>query len=175
MERTHAPISLREKLIDQLAYLADEADALQSVIRHVPQPVLETHPIPGELSVKELYAVLVRTDEAVNRPFVQALVAGTQPRRREPPVEELLRDDAWNDVPIARILTRLARSRRHIVSICESAPEESWTNTGETELGPTDLYSCLYDIVQHDVDVLRQLGERLHDARLSGRLSGQPQ
>lgn len=164
----------RDALLEQLEYLAEEASALQSVIRHVPGPILEARPLPGELSVKELYALLVCADETVHRSAVQELAAGRQPELGDLDPEVLLADRDWNDVPIARILTRLSRSRRDLVQLARRAEPEVW-GTDEFPLdGSVNLFSYLYDVVQHDVEVLRMLGERLHEARFSQRLQDVP-
>ena len=161
--------SLRDALLDQLAYLADEAEALRAVIRLVPPVVLETQPVPGELSVKELYALLLRRDEVVNTPFVRQLLDGRTPEVSDPPTEVLLEGTDWNASPIDRILTRLTSVRRDLVAACRQADDDSWRRSGISDTGTTELYTYLYNVVQQDVDVLRTLGERLHAARLSDR------
>ena len=162
-------LSPREALLDQLVYLADEARALQSLIRLVPPAVLEDHPLPDEPSVKEYYALLLRTDELVNIPFVRQLVAGdtaTVPRLAR---EELLRTESWNDTPIESILSRLTEARLKLVELCRSANNETWGDS--TPTAESGLFNFLYEAVQGDVNILRALGERLHDARLGSSVT----
>ena len=70
---------LRPALLDQLAYLIDEVEALKAVVQHVPEPVQEARP-PGEvLSIKETYHVLARLDETVYLPRARQMATGTEP------------------------------------------------------------------------------------------------
>lgn len=157
-------LSPREALLDQLVYLADEARALQSLIRLVPAAVLEDHPLPDEPSVKEYYALLLRTDELVNIPVVRQLAGGetvTVPRLSR---AELLEGESWNDTPIESILNRLTEARLELVELCRSARDETWGDS--TPTAESGLFTFLYEAVQADVNILRALGERLHDARL---------
>jgi hypothetical protein len=163
---------LRGALLDQIAYLAAEADALQSMISRLPAAVLETHPLPGEMSVKELYALLLRYDEELHRPFVDDLLRGAVPSTRRPEARDLIAGSPWNQIPISQILSRLAESRRQFVARCGDAPDSEWTRTGTIDGEAVDLFAYLFHVVQHDVEVLRLLGERLHEARLSDRMVG---
>ncbi|HEX7070842.1 MAG TPA: DinB family protein [Rhodothermales bacterium] len=171
--RRSAPeVGLRTALLDQIAYLASEADALQTMISRLPGAVLETHPIPGEMSVKELYALLLRYDEELHRPFVDDLLRGANPSLSLRKPHDLIAGSPWNQIPISQILSRLAESRRQLVARCEAAPDADWARIGTAYGEAVDLFAYLFHVVQHDVEILRALGERLHEARLSDRLVG---
>lgn len=156
---------LREALLDQLAYLASEADAICTVIAHVPEPVLESRPVPDAPTIKELYALLLRLDETANLSFVSALSAGEVAALQRPEPHVLLTQESWNECSIEEILARLALARRRLTDTMRELSPEAWSRTGTVDGQTVDLYSFAFDVVQHDVDVLRVLGERFFEAR----------
>ena len=70
---------LREALLDQLAYLIDEIEALKAVIDRVPVPLLEARPPNGEPSLKQTYGLLATLDEEVYLPRLQQMMAPDEP------------------------------------------------------------------------------------------------
>ena len=70
---------LREALLDQLAFLIDEIEALKAVVDRVPTPLLEARPPSNEPSLKQTYGLLATLDEAVYLPRLQHMTAEDEP------------------------------------------------------------------------------------------------
>ncbi|SHK86467.1 DinB family protein [Rhodothermus profundi] len=161
--------ALRAALIEQLAHLLREVEALQQVIDIVPEPLQTARPLPEEPSVRETYGMLVAADERVFLPAVQAFLTG-QARELELPDDDALRTvENWNTYPLPAILKRLQQVRRELVALLQQAPSEAWDRTASCEEETWDLYQYAYFIIQHDTELLRALAYRLHAAYLPGK------
>ncbi|MFB3131052.1 MAG: DinB family protein [Rhodothermales bacterium] len=160
---------LREALLDQLAYLIDEIEALKAVIDRVPVPLLEARPPNGDPSLKETYGLLATLDEEVYLPRLQQMMAQDEPAF-DPVDEATLAERAgWNDHPIELILERVQDARRALLVFLRALPPEAWTHTGRFGERRRDVYSLAHHITQHDVDLLRTVGYRLYESNLLTR------
>lgn len=159
---------LRVALLDQLAFLLDEMEALKAVIGRVPTPVLEARLPTGDPSVKELYGLLATRDEDVHLPRLRQMVAEDDPAFD--PVDEaaLAGRTGWNDHAIDDILTRVQDARRGLLAFLRALPLDAWTRTGRFGETRRDVYRLAHAITQRDVDLLRDVGYRLHESRWSG-------
>jgi hypothetical protein len=158
---------LREALLDQLAFLLDEIEALKAVIGRVPTPLLEARLPTGDPSVKELYGLLVARDEDVHLPRLRQMIAEDDPAFD--PLDEATLDGRtdWNEHPIDIILARVQDARRSLLAFLRALPLDAWTRTGRFGETRRDVYSLAHAITQHDVDLLRDVGYRLHESRWS--------
>ena len=157
---------LREALLDQLAYLIDEIEALKGVVDRVPQPLQEARPLPQDLSMKETYGLLATLDEAVYLPQLRRMLAEDAPAFEAVDEQALAAQTAWNEQPIDAILERVQDARRGLQSFLSALPPEAWTRTGSFGGNRRDVYGLAHHITQHDVDLLRVVGYRLHESRL---------
>ena len=157
---------LREALLDQLAFLIDEIEALKAVVDRVPTPLLEARPPNNEPSLKETYGLLATLDEAVYLPRLQHMTAEEEPAFD--PVDEaaLAEQTGWNDQPIDLILDRVQDARRALLAFLHALPPEAWWRTGRFGEQRRDVYGLAHHITQHDVDLLRTVGYRLHESNL---------
>ncbi len=157
---------LREALLDQLAYLIDEIEALKAVIDRVPVPLLEARPPNGDPSLKQTYGLLATLDEEVYLPRLQQMMAQDEPAF-DPVDEAALAEPAgWNDHPIEPILERVQDARRALLVFLRALSPEAWTHTGRFGERRRDVYGLAHHITQHDVDLLRTVGYRLHESNL---------
>ncbi len=161
--------SLRTALIEQLAHLLREIEALQQVIDLVPEPLQTARPLPEEPSVRETYGILVAADEQVFLPTLRALLAGTAERLTLPDDQALQQAEDWNAHPLPDILNRLRQSRQALIALLRTAPPEVWEHRVPCGEEAWDLYQYAYLIIQHDTELLRALAYRLHTAHLPGK------
>ncbi len=157
---------LREALLDQLAFLIDEIEALKAVVDRVLTPLLEARPPNNEPSLKETYGLLATLDEEVYLPRFQQMMTEDEPAF-DPVDEAALAERAgWNDHPIEPILERVQDARRALLAFLRALPPEAWRHTGRFGERSRDVYGLAHHITQHDVDLLRTVGYRLYESTL---------
>ncbi len=156
---------LWEALLGQLAHLAEEAEAVQAVIDRVPLPVQEGRPAPNDLSIKELYGLLALADEAVFLPQFQQQAQGEAPPQPSPDEAALAQQEDWHALDIHAILGRVQQARGRLIAFLEALPPEAWHR---------GVLALAHQVTQHDADVLRRIGYRLHESRLTDRTQDLP-
>lgn len=161
--------SARHALLEQLAYLVDEVTALQGLVARVPEPVLEGRPLPGEPTLKEMFGLLAACDEHVFLPQFKRMVAEEEPVFDAVDEPQLVAATAWNEWAMPSLLERIRDARSRLVDFLSALPEREWTRTGRFGGEVYDVYSRAYHVTQHDLDVLRTVGMRLHESRLGDR------
>lgn len=159
---------LREALIDQLAYLTDEVEAQKAFLRALPVVLLEDAPLPGDLSIKQRYGVLIAADERVHLPQLRQMVTAATPASLSlstPAPTVLAEAEAWQTLGIDTLLPRLQQARHALVAFLRGLSQASWDATTDLDGEPCDVYTYVHRITQHDVDQLRAIGYRLHEGR----------
>jgi len=165
---------LRRALLDQLAYLIDEVEALKAVVDRVPEPLQAARPLEEDLSLKEIYGMLVTLDEAVHLPRLRRMVAEDEPAFDAVEAASLVRAAGWNEQPILAILDRVQQTRRDLLSFISVLPAGAWTSTAYIGAVRSDVYGLAHAITQQDVDLLRMIGYRLHESHLTRRAEDLP-
>ncbi len=166
--------ALRAALLEQLAYLIDEVEALKVVVGRVPEPLQEARPPGQALSMKETYGLLATLDEAVYLPRLRRMVAEDEPAFDAVAEPALVEQAGWNAQPIAHILERVQQARRRLVAFLRALPSEAWTRAGRFDGARRDAYGLAHHVTQHDADLLRAVGYRLHESHLTERPSDLP-
>jgi len=167
--QTDDPEALRAALLEQLAHLVDEIEALQTVVGDLPEQIKSGRPGPDTLTMKELYAAIATLDAEVRRPRVEQIVETEAPTFAPFDVDEEVRDAGWNDESIGDILDRVRAARAALVDHLESLPLEAWHRSATLDGEPVTLFTFVHRIMQADLERLRDLGYRLHGAHLSDR------
>lgn len=171
--------ALRATIRSQLLYLVDEIEAVEPVIRRVPEAVLTGRPVPGDRSIKEYYGLLAAADAQRHLPWVRRF-AGAPPResspdeRREgqagmPDEAALFEAEAWDELPVDELLARVAEARKGLVEALDALAPVQWDDRITMGAEKVDLYQVMHAVIQHDTDVLRAIGHRLHEGRLGER------
>jgi hypothetical protein len=163
------PEALRTALLEQLAYLVDEIEALQSVVGPLPEQIKSGRPAPDTLTMKELYAAIATLDAEVRRPRVERIVETEEPTFEPVDVDATVRDAGWNDAPIGDILDRVRDARAALVDRLEALSLEDWHRTATLDEEDLTLFSLVHRMTQADAERLRDLGYTLHGAHLSDR------
>jgi len=163
------PEALRTALLEQLAYLVDEIEALQSVVGDLPEQIKSGRPGPDTLTMKELYAAISTLDADVRRSRVERIVEAEAPTLEPVDVDETVREAGWNDAPIGDILDRVRDARAALVDQLEALSLADWHRTATLDGEPVTLFTLVHRMTQADAERLRDLGYRLHGAHLSDR------
>jgi hypothetical protein len=133
---------MRDELTGQVRYLVDEIDALQPLIRSVPDQILSTQPTPGSLSLKELYFDLLQHSiEGAGRLGCDA--------------SAVARGIGANS-EIQQILTALREARMQLVACLEQSADEAWQEGGESR-------ETAEKIVESDLNIQQSIAERLSE------------
>ena len=166
----------RAALLDQLAYLQDELEALRPVVGRVPDTLQEGRPLPSDLSLKETYGLIATLDADVRLARLRHMVAEDEPHFDAVDEAALAAREDWNARPIEAILDQVQAARQALVEALRALPEAEWTRTGffnDPSPPPRpvrrDVYAFAHAITQHDTDVLRAIGHRLHESHLTRR------
>ena len=159
--------NLRDDLLDQLAYLMDEVEALKGIIHRVPEPVQRMRPLDKEPSLKEVYGLIASLDAEVYLPRLQAMIAEDEPDFRAVDEDEVIAQTDWNVQPIDAILAQVQAARRALVGWLRALPPEDWHRTGFFDEERYDVYAVAHHLTQHDADLLRTIGYRLHETNLT--------
>lgn len=168
-EKNENTAQWRMALLDQLAYLKDEIEALKGVIGRVPERLQEGRPVPGELSLKEAYGLIATLDADVRLPRLHRMVAEDEPHFEAADEAALATRQDWNALPMEAILVRVQAARQALLEALRALPEEEWNRTGVFVDIHRDVYGLAHAVTQHDTDVLRAIGQRLHDSHLTSR------
>lgn len=168
--QTEDPGALRKALIEQMAYLVDEIEALETVVEGVPDQIMNGRPAPDALTMKELYGAIATLDEDVRPRWIeQTTDEDSTPSLASVDVDEEVREAGWNEQEMDTILDRVKEARRHLVEQLEDLPLEAWHRTVSRQEETLTLFQLVHGMTQEDVRRLRDLGYRLHGAHLSDR------
>ena len=167
--QTDDPKALRDALLDQLAYLVDEIEALQTVIGGLPEQIKSGRPTPDDLTMKELYGAIATLDAEVRRPRAERIVEEDDPTLDPVNPDEEAREAGWNEQELPAILDRLREARRDLVEALRDLPLDAWHRTATLDGESVTLFTLVHRATQADAERLRDLGYRLHGAHLSDR------
>lgn len=162
--------TVRTALLDQLAYLVDEMEALEAVIHRVPDPLQEARPPTGEgRSIKELFGMLAEGDEKVFLPWVRQVEAGGDPAVAAPDEAPPAAESVWQRRSIDEIIEHVRRVRNRLVDALRALPPDRWRRTGRVDGERIDVYTLARRIAHRDAALLRIVGYRLHESHLTDR------
>ena len=168
-EPARDPASLADRraaLLDQLGWLADEAEALAPMLAGLPAWALEAAPLPGDRSLKETLARLVRLDRTVYPRWIARLEEEAHPTLA--PAEDTHETEA-NARDLGDLIGAVREARGDFIKRVETLPADVWAREATLGGDAVTLYDLLLRVVRHDADALRILAYRLHEAQLSVR------
>ncbi|WP_022835844.1 hypothetical protein [Salisaeta longa] len=161
------PTEAREALIAQMAHLIDEVEALRPMLDVLPPAVQTGRPTPDALSMHEVYGSFATLDADVRGPRIERLLAEDSPVLAPANRADLARAAGWNDEPLPAILDAVQRERRALVERLDAIATPQWTRTARLHDTTHTLFTLVRAMVQDDIDCLRELAQRLHEADLS--------
>ena len=155
--------SQREALIDQLGWLAEEAERLGPLLSALPAWAVEEAPLPEEQSVKEMLAALTARDRTTYSEWIRQLTTAKRPTLNDS--APVVPPDAQK-APLDALLADLQEARHGLVDAVRELDAPVWSQEVLLEDEPVMLASLVLRIVRHDADCLRGLAYRLHESNL---------
>ena len=153
--------AVREALLEQLSHLAEEIEAFANQLDSVPADVLDFRPVEGELSLKEMYALISAYDRHVYLPAVESLERGEPVELNTPTDASLLEEEVREEPTMGALLGRVSSARSELVELLKDVRDWSLGIRIEGQAG--NVYDLAYAIIQHDAGVLRSAALRMHD------------
>ncbi|HMB92539.1 MAG TPA: DinB family protein, partial [Rhodothermales bacterium] len=83
--------------------------------------------------------------------------------------DEVIAQKDWNAQAIDAILEQVQAARRALVDWLRALPPDDWHRTGLFDAEHYDVYAVAHYLTQHDADLLRTIGYRLHETNLTDR------
>jgi len=154
--------ALRARLIDQLAYLCDEIEALHPIIDRIPPEVQSGRPMSDDLSIKEIFGLIATINADIYLPALQQMIAEDNPTFSDTPTDTLMAEHNWNAQPMSAILDAIADARQSLVAFLTALPANEWQRTATFGDQLRDVYGVAHHITQQDVTYLSAIGYRLH-------------
>jgi len=167
--QVQSPADLRDALVDHLAYLVEEIEALQTVVGSVPDQIKNERPAPDALTMKELYGAIAALDEEVRPGRIERVMEEGEPTLSPIDIEAEVREAGWNERELTTILDRVETARHQLVDRLDALPPEAWHRAATLEDERYTLFELVHRMTQEDLQRLRDLGYRLHGAHLSDR------
>jgi hypothetical protein len=158
---------LREALLDQLAYLIDEVEALKTVVDTVPEEVQSGRPTGDVLSMREMYGAIAELDDGQRRRWVERVAAEDEPALEASFSENDLIESEWNERAIDAVLDAVQQARRRLVDALRELGTDDWGRTARLDGETVTLFDLAHGMAKDDMERLRDLGYRLHSADLS--------
>jgi hypothetical protein len=157
---------LRAALLDQLAYLIEEAEATRSVVGAVPEAVQTGRALPDDRTMRETYGLLAALDRQVHAPRMRTLAAatGAPPAFDHADPDALVAAHAWNEVAMDALLDDVQAARRTLLDALRAV--DDWSRTLTVGSEPLDVFTYAHRVAEADFRLLRTLSLRLHDANL---------
>ncbi|GAB5536062.1 MAG: hypothetical protein Rubg2KO_23110 [Rubricoccaceae bacterium] len=154
----------RAALLDQLAWLTDEAAALVPLLSALPAWAVDQSPMPDQPTAKEVFAGLATLDREVYPDWLRQL--DMEPRSELAIPSPLPGTGGANDRDLEELLADIQAARTDLVARITALDVEGWSRKAMLNGSEADLYGLALAIVQHDADRLKDLAYRLHEADL---------
>ena len=164
-ERTWRSVDPAQAMLDQLALLIDEAEALGPLLGSLPTEIVVGRPFDGALSIVELLDDLVRRDRVERSERLRAFLEEGQGSSSG---AEAATDSARDASDVQGVLTDLASARRQLIAIAGRVLEQGGPAAAVTHEGETTPIEYLRQIAQHDAEILSQVAERIYESRPTG-------
>ena len=150
-------------MLDQLSLMADEAEALGSLLGAMPDDFLFGRPVDGMPSIADLLSGIVQRDGTVRQENLSAFRSGGDLAS-----EQVLEPPDSSDASITDILEDLRAHRLKLVALAEAVAEGHWDRSASLDGQPVTLLEYLSTVVQTDAAALRQIAERVFESRPMG-------
>ncbi len=140
-------------LINDLAYIQDELEALKYVISSVPY---DERP-PGSVSIKDMIGLLKEQQERYYRPLIESATGklkAADPETITPVNEDFQIDD---HVDIQELLNKTIKKRASYVNLLNNLPQEKWS----TEFKAGDQIFTVAELIEEHISFDRKQLKRV--------------
>lgn len=160
--RDHRAVDPRVALLEQLEYLLVEVAALRSLLKTVPQGLLEAEYM-GEPSILEELSAVALADLEQHIPALRKIRGeGESVAPIIDPGIETAED------PVLETLEAMATARGALIRELSHLEDAEWEQSVMVDESRTTVRELAYQITQNDLEVLRSMTRRLHEANLGG-------
>lgn len=148
-----------EQLVEDVAYLQDEAEALRYVIESVPY----TQSPPGKPSIAEMLLSIDYVQRAYYRPALEATRDNSRPLRpgrREEVLDDFELDERKAE-EIQNVLRKLAKHRAGLVNLIKRIPLIDWEKTVAREGEKLTLVEFVREMVRYERARLKDIADQV--------------
>ncbi len=146
-----------DELVEDAAYLQDEAEALKYVIESVPY----TETPPDGKSIAEMLLLIDHAQLSYYRPILEEAFKNPRPTRLED--YEHFRDtfevDEEKLKDIQKLLSKIAKHRAGVVNVIKNIPLIDWEIAIYNENKELSLYDFIQQMIRFDRSMLKQIAD----------------
>lgn len=146
-----------DELVEDAAYLQDEAEALKYVIESVPY----TETPPDGKSIAEMLLLIDHAQLSYYRPILEEAFKNPRPTRLED--YEHFRDtfevDEEKLKDIQKLLSKIAKHRAGVVNVIKNIPLIDWEIAIYNENKELSLYDFIQQMIRFDRSILKQIAD----------------
>lgn len=146
-----------DELIEDAAYLQDEAEALKYVIESVPY----TETPPDGKSIAEMLLLIDHAQLSYYRPILEEAFKNPRPTRLED--YEHFRDtfevDEEKLKDIQKLLSKIAKHRAGVVNVIKNIPLIDWEIAIYNDNKELSLYDFIQQMIRFDRSMLKQIAD----------------
>ena len=148
-----------DELVEDAAYLQDEAEALKYVIENVPY----TETPPDGKSIAEMLLLIDHAQLSYYRPILEEAFKNPRPTRLEDyeHFRETFEADEDKLKDIQKLLSKIAKHRAGVVNVIKNIPLIDWEigiYNGKKELS---LYDFMRQMIRFDRSMLKQIADQV--------------
>lgn len=146
-----------DELVEDAAYLQDEAEALKYVIESVPY----TKTPPDGKSIAEMLLLIDHAQLSYYRPILEEAFKNPRPTRLED--YEHFRDtfevDEEKLKDIQKLLSKIAKHRAGVVNVIKNIPLIDWEIAIYNDNKELSLYDFIQQMIRFDRSMLKQIAD----------------
>lgn len=146
-----------DELVEDAAYLQDEAEALKYVIESVPY----TETPPDGKSIAEMLLLIDHAQLSYYRPILEEAFKNPRPTRLED--YEHFRDtfevDEEKLKDIQKLLSKIAKHRAGVVNVIKNIPLIDWEIAIYNDNKELSLYDFIQQMIRFDRSMLKQIAD----------------
>lgn len=148
-----------DTLVEDAAYLQDEAEALKYVIENVPYS--ETPP-EGK-SIAEMLLLIDHAQLSYYRPILEEAFKNPRPTRLEDfeHFRETFEVDEEKLKDIQKVLSKIAKHRAGVVNVIKNIPLIDWEIDIYNDSKKLSLYEFMQQMIRFDRSMLKQIADQV--------------
>lgn len=148
-----------DTLVEDAAYLEDEAEALKYVIENVPY----TESPPEGKSIAEMLLLIDHAQLSYYRPILEKAFKNPRPTRLDDfeHFRETFEVDEEKLENIQKLLSKLAKHRAGVVNVIRNIPLIDWEISIYDDNKEISLYDFMQQMIRFDRSMLKQIADQV--------------